>query len=272
MWWKRLTSILISVLLLSAPSCNNSQSIAKIGQMAVSTDVNLNNSPVSEMKTVVSIAPKIYASVEVVGGARGDSIQVVWENKTEGRIIETELFEGRHSASRPHEFEGGKFPITSWLASIITLEDYSWPTGEYIVTATLNGASERSAFFEVVTESDYDQKNKEKMIKNITFGTEINSRNQVVSKAENFARTDENIYASVLFQDVPEGTQMKANWKSLETGEGLSNFVQDYAGSGYLAFKLGLDEVGRTVWLRGNYVFQLFVDNTLVITKNFTIS
>ena len=137
---------------------------------------------------------------------------------------------------------------------------------------SLNQAEEKQIGFSITSEQAYDVATKKAMVKNLLLGTEINSQDQIITPSTKFSRTDEQIYAVAQLQGVPASTQIKGSWKLLSTNEVLGSFVTAFSGGGYMPFKLTLEQAGRTVWPKGNYLFSLFVDNLEVATKNFSIS
>ncbi|MFH0912221.1 MAG: hypothetical protein V1807_00975 [Patescibacteria group bacterium] len=273
----RLTKVFLSVvvlgLLLSAPSCRGgSSSQAHLGQINITTQINSDNSPVAEVVAVANSAPKIYASIELVAAQKGDRVDVAWRNVAQDQIVATEVFTGKRTSSRPYDFVGTTAPTTSWLVSMITLQDISWPIGDYEVTVQINRQTGQKIGFTIVTESELDIAAKQAMVKNLWLGTQINSQNQIVLPATTFNRSEETIYAVALLQNVSAGSRMKGSWKLLETGEILTNFMTEFSGGGYLPFALSLNQVGRSSWPRGNYTFTLLVDNLPVATKNFSVN
>lgn len=270
---KKIGLCFVALLILGSAGCNkNSANQANLGQLILTTQVNADNTPVAELSTFVNNAPKIYLSAEINNAKKGDRVDVTWHYLSKNLIITTETFTGKRTTDHPYDFVGGRSPMTSWLVSTITLKDISWPTGDYEVAITINRRDTQKIGFTIVTEKDFDVAYKKAFVKNIWLGKEIDAQSQIVSPSTNFNQDDSQIYAVALLHNVPNGTHFKATWKLLETGQVLSSFNTDFSGSGYIPFSFGLEEIGRTIWLKGNYTFSLYVDNVLVATKNFVIN
>ena len=270
--WKKIGWSLLLLIILGAAGCNSADNQSRLGKLAITTQINQDNTPVAELALIVDTAPKIYLSVELINGRRGDRVRVTWRNLTKDQIVATETFTGRRQTDRPYEFIGlSTTPQTSWLASAITLTDISWPAGDYEAVVQLGSKETQQIGFVITTEQQFDIDAKKALVKNLWLGTQINSQNQIVSPSTKFDQHTEKIYAVVLLQNVPAGTRLKGSWQLLETGEVFSVFMTNFSGGGYLPFILALDEAGKTIWAKGNYSFNLFVDNVPVISRNFSI-
>lgn len=271
--WKKIGWGLTLLIILGASGCKTSDTgQAQLGKLAVTTQINQDNTPVAELSLIIDTAPKIYLSAEIINGRRGDRAQVTWRNLVKDQIIATENFTGRRQNDRPYDFIGLPSPATSWLASAITLTDINWPAGDYEAVIQLNDREAQRVGFTITTEQKFDVDAKKALVKNLWLGTQINSQNQITIPSTKFDRYAERIYAVVLLQKVPAGTRLTGSWKLLETGRVINEFMTDFSGGGYLPFALALDEVGRTIWAKGNYSFSLFVDNVLVRSQSFSIS
>lgn len=271
--YKKIIFLVALLLILGAASCqSDNASIATIGEMAVTTAINNDNTPVSSLPVILDTSRKIYAAVEIVNAERGDSVQVVWNYASKNTIIATETFNGKRAGDRPYEFLGGPSPTTSWLASSVILTDLNWPNGDYEVVVQLNSKETKTFGFTVTNEHELDTATKKAMIKSVWLGKGVNSSHQITQPTTNFSRTDQNIYAVVLTKDLPANTKLKAHWTLLETGEIINEFNITASGSDYISFALNLQQANRTAWARGNYTFSLFVDNVPVVTKNFQVN
>ncbi|HCR41927.1 TPA: hypothetical protein DIV45_00985 [Patescibacteria group bacterium] len=271
--FKKIIFLTLLLVVLGAASCGDkTASVVTFGDMLVTTAINNDNTPVGNLPVILDTSPKIYTAIELINAKRGDSVQVVWRYLAQDKIIATETFTGRRAQDRPYDFVGGPGPATSWLASLIALTDLNWPNGDYEVSAELNRKAVKKIGFTVATENELDTANKKAMIKSIWLGKGINSNHQIVSPTTIFAKTDTNIYAVVLTNKAPARTPLEAKWTLLETGEVINEFATSATGSEYISFVLNLAQSGKTVWVKGNYTFSLFVDNTLVATKNFQVN
>ncbi|MBU1092343.1 hypothetical protein KJ836_01560 [Patescibacteria group bacterium] len=269
---KKIIFLVVLLLILGAASCKSgSSSAAVIGEVVVTTEINNDNTPVGNLPVILDTSPKIYASVELINVQKGDSVQVVWRYLPNDQIIATETFTGRRMSDQPHDFVGGPSPATSWLSSSIILADLNWPNGDYEIAVQLNRKETKELGFSVTNEHELDTVTKQALIKNVWLGKGINSNRQITLPTNNFSKTDKNIYAVALTKDAPINTRLKAQWKLLETGEIMNEFITSASGSEYVVFVLNLQQAGRTAWNKGNYTFSLFVDNTMVTTKNFQI-
>lgn len=270
---KKIGLCLVALFVLGAAGCNqNPANKPGIGQLILTTQVNTDNTPVAEMATFVDTSAKIFLSAEMKNVKKGDRVDVTWRYVSKNVTVATETFLGKRTSDHPYDFVGGRSISTSWLASAMTLNDLSWPIGDYEAVIQLNRSSAQKIGFSVVSEKDFDVANKKTLIKNIWLGSDINSEDQIISPTTKFSQNDNQIYAVALVSNVPDGTHFKATWKLLETGQTLSSFNTDFAGDGYIPFSFSLEEIGRTIWPKGNYVFSLFVDNVAVATKNFVIN
>lgn len=269
---KKVGLCLALLLILGAAGCGGPRKTIRLGQAMITTQINADNSPVGEVATILDSTRKIYLSAEVIDARRGDKVGVTWRSVGKDQILATEVFTGRRTSDRSTEFMVGSAPITSWLASTLILNDISWAAGDYEAIIQINAVEVKRMGFAIVTERDYDTAAKQAYVKNIWLGTEINSRDQIVSPATIFSKTDEIIYAVVSLWNVPKGTKFQGTWKLLETNQIINNFATEFTGSGYLPFDISLSEVKRSVWIKGNYTFTIAVDNLPVATKNFTIN
>ncbi len=269
---KKIGLCMALLLILGAAGCGGARKTIQLGQAIITTQINANNSPVGEVATILDSTRKIYLSAEVIDARRGDKVQIAWRNVGKDQILATEAFTGRRTSDRSTEFTVSATPTTSWLASTLVLSDISWVAGDYEAIIQINSVEVKRVGFAIVTERDYDTATKQAYVKNIWLGTELNSRDQIVSPATIFSKTDETIYAVVSLQNVPKGTKFQGTWKLLETNQTLNNFATEFTGSGYLPFDISLNEVRRSVWIKGNYTFTIAVDNLPVSTKNFTIN
>ncbi|MFH0912539.1 MAG: hypothetical protein V1807_02705 [Patescibacteria group bacterium] len=271
--YKKIIFLVALLVILGAASCSkSSSSIATIGEMAVTTQINNDNTPISSLPVILDTSQKIYATVELINIQRGDNVQVIWSYTPKNQIIATETFNGRRASDQPYDFIGGPSPATSWLASSVTLTDLNWPNGDYEIVVQLNRKEIKKLGFTVTNEHELDTVTKQAMIKNTWLGKGINSNHQITLPTTNFSKTDDNIYAVVLTKDIPTNTRLKAQWELLETGQIINEFITTVSGSEYVPFVLNLQQSNRTTWAKGNYTFSLFVDNVMVGTKNFQIS
>lgn len=270
--FKKIALLSLLWFILAAAGCQSSTTKASLGALAVTTQIRGDNSPMAELAVIVDNVPQIYVSAQIINARRGDKVDVIWKYLPTNQTMATEIFTGHRTSDRPTEFVGGARPVTSYLASKLILSDISWPVGDYQVTVRLNQGEEKQVGFSVTTEQKYDIELKKAMVQNLWLGTQINEQNQIISPSTKFNKTDNQIYAVALLKGVPVGTQIKGSWKMLSTNEELGSFLTTFSDGGYLPFELTLDQLGRTIWPKGSYLFTLSVDNLVVATKNFSIS
>jgi len=271
---------IIPILLFSffATGCGQTtDNITSLGKLGITTAINNDNSPFNDFEQVViSTAPEIYLSAQIINVVQGTKAQVEWRYVTGNQIIATEFFKGERSDDKPHEFVIKTSPATSFFSSQITLSDINWPVGSYEVTVTLNNQTIKKINFNIVNDNDFDQLSKKAMLKNLYLGSMVNKENQIAVPGDNFACDQEKIYAVALFQNVPAGTIIKANWTYLDTNRIITNFSVPFSGAGYLPFEINLDRFSRLwsnrLWPAGTYKVSIYVDNVLVTTRNFTVS
>jgi len=269
---KKIAFLLALLLVLGAPSCgqNKKAPMMSVGKVAVTTDINDDNSPVLELSEILDRAPVIYCAAEVINGITGSRIEVTWTNLTKDETLATEWFVGERAEAGPHDFIGGTSPTDSWLASSISLTEISWPRGDYEVALQLNRKLVKKVGFRVVSEQEFDISSKKGLIKSLYLGEKINSQNQIISPQEEFSRTTPKIYAVALLSNVPINTSIKATWRHWESGRVISEYAAKFSGSGYLPFEMDLNRVGSQ-WPKGTYTVAVFVDNVQISSKDFTI-
>jgi hypothetical protein len=170
----------------------------------------------------------------------------------------------------------GLKPTTSYLSSKINLSGAGWSVGTYEITVNLNDKEIGKLNFNIVGDKDFDLLAKKNLLKSFYLGSQINKDKQITLPGTVFARNQDKIYAVALFKEVPAGTTMKAIWKYLDNNQSIDTFYTQFSGSGYLAFEISLEKFGRLwsdgLWPKGNFEVSLYVDNVLIITKNFTVS
>lgn len=267
---------LLLVLLITASGCGGSKAETNIINLAMSTQINTDNSPVNERNVFLSSTPVLYFSAVVVGATSDTKIEVKWLNATKNQVLATETFRGGRTAERPQEFLVGTKPVNSYFSSRLNLVGISWPLNTYEVQVALDGKEVGKINFNVVADKDFDVINKQSYLKNLYLGSAINKDKQVTIPGTTFERSQEKIYAVALFQDMPANTDVLAVWKSLSDSRNIDSFYTKFSGSGYLPFEISLEKFGRLwsdgLWPKGIFEFSLYVDNVLVITKNFAIS
>lgn len=265
--------VVSTLLVLSAAGCR--ADTTSLGQVAVATAVDRDNAPVNALATIVASAPAIYVAAEVVNATAATRVVVEWRYVTGDRVVATESFAGNRSSDRPQEFVTQVQPTTSYLYSRLSLTDVSWPVGSYEATVALNGSVTKTVGFNVVNESEFDELAKKAMVKNIYLGSAVNTQGQITVPGSTFTRGQPNIYAAVLLQDVPAGTQLRARWRYLPTNQVITDFSTAFSGGGYLPFGIGLNRFSRLwadgLWPAGTYEVTIYVDNILVATKNFSV-
>ncbi len=271
--------LIVPVLLFSffATGCRQTSDTASLGQFGITTAINNDNSPFNNFEQVViSTAPEIYLSTQIIDAIKGTKVQVEWRYVTGDQTIATEIFKGERSSDKPHEFIIGTSPTTSFFSSRIILSDINWLVGSYEVIIMLNNRAIQRADFNIVNDSDFDQLSKKAMLENLYLGSMVNKENQIAVPGDNFARDQEKIYAVALFRNVPAGTTIKASWAHLDTNRVITNFSVPFSGADYLPFEISLSRFSRLwpsgLWPTGTYKVSIYVDNVLVTTRNFTVS
>ncbi|MFA5967211.1 MAG: hypothetical protein WC805_01660 [Patescibacteria group bacterium] len=269
---RKIVFLIALLLVLGAPSCkqDNQDKTMTVGQAAITTDVNGDNSPVLELDKVLDRAPVIYCAVEIINGTAGNQVEVTWTDLTNNKTIATEWFVGKRADTGPHDFIGDTSPTNSWLATSIALNEVSWPRGDYEVAIQLNRQLAKKIGFQVVSEQEFDVSIKKGLVKSLYLGEEINSQNQIISPQTEFGRTVPRIYAVALLSNVPSGTSVKAAWRHWESGRVISTYTAKFSGSGYLPFAMDLNRVGNQ-WPKGTYTVTVSVDNVEISSKDFTI-
>ncbi|MFA5270325.1 MAG: hypothetical protein WC400_01790 [Patescibacteria group bacterium] len=272
---QKISFLLVGVLLLSAAGCGSKP--VSIGDVAIVTQINGNNSPVTESQlNIISTAPAIYLCAEVVNAREGAVVEVEWQYLTGNRLVATESFTGARGDDTPQDFATGVAPTNSWLSSRINLSSLSWALGSYEAIVRLNGKEAKRIDFNVVGSQEFDELAKKALIETVYLGSQVNDQNQVTIPATRFSRSQEKIYAVALLKNAPAGTGVKAVWEQLETGKQISAFNTTFSGSGYLPFDISLSTIGKSwadrLWPAGNYSVSIYVDKVLVTTKNFSVS
>jgi len=267
--------VVAGVLLLSSAGCNSKP--VSIGQVAVASQINTDNTPVNGGQiNILSTTPTIYLCAEVINAKEGAVVEVEWQYLTGSRLLATESFIGNRGDGSPQEFLLGIAPTNSWLSSRVDLNSSSWGTGSYEVIVRLNGQEAKRVSFNVVGSQDFEDIAKKALVETVYLGSQINDQNQITIPTTRFSRSQAKIYAVVLLKKAPAGTGVRAVWEQLETGKQINSFNTTFTGSGYLPFDISLNTMGRNwpdkLWPIGNYSVSIYVDKVLVTTKNFSIS
>lgn len=270
---KKIIFLLALLLILGAPSCRQSDTkipVMSVGKVAITTDVNDDNSPVLELSDVLDRAAVIYSSVEIINGQSGNRVEVAWKNISTGQVLATEWFIGKRQEGSPHDFLVETPPVNSWLVSSLSLAEISWPRGEYEVEVQLNHKLAKKVGFKIVSEQEFNVTSKKAMVKSLYLGEKINSQSQVITPQIEFSRTTPRIYAVALMSGVPKDTVVEATWRHWESGQIISKYTTKFTGSGYVPFRMDLDRIGSQ-WSKGTYTVAIFVDNVKIASKDFTI-
>ena len=267
---------LLLILLIMVSGCGAPKEGTSVDNLVITSQINANNSSVNAQNVFLSSVPSIYFTARVINAVQGTKIDVKWVYATGDQIIATESFRGGRSKERPEEFVVGLKPTTSFIASKINLSGIGWSIGTYEVSLSLNGKETGKLNFNVVGDEDFDVLAKKNLLKSFYLGSQINKDKQVAVPGTVFTRNQEKIYAVALFKEVPAGTTIKAVWKYLDDNQSIDAFYTQFSGSGYLPFGISLEKFGRLwhdgLWPKGNFEVSLYVDNVLIITKNFTVS
>lgn len=267
---------LLLVLLMITSGCGQPKEGVSLANLTTTNQINADNSPVSSKNVFLSSTPAIYFTAKVIDATQNTVVEVKWRNATKDQVLATESFKGGRTKDRPQEFMVGLKPTTSYLYSKISLSGIGWSIGTYEIQAKLNGVEVGKLNYNIVADDDYDLINKRNLLKNLYLGSQINQDKQITVPSTVFDRDQEKIYASALFKDVPVGTTIRTVWKYLDGNREIDSFYTKFSGSGYLVFEISLEKFGRLwsdgLWPKGNFEVSLYVDNVLIITKNFTVS
>lgn len=272
-YWQ--TIIFFLILLLLAGGCGQPKEGVSLTNLTTTNQINADNSPVNSKNVFLSSAPAIYFTAVAVDATQNTRVDIQWQNATQDQIIATEVFRGGRTKERPQEFLVGLKPTTSYFSSKINLSGLAWSIGTYEVQVKLNGKDVGRINFNIVGDEDFDVLAKKSLLQSFYLGSQINSDKQVTVPGTVFNPNQEKIYAVALFKEVPANTSVKAVWKYLDENRNIDSFYMKFNGSGYLAFEISLEKFGRLwsdgLWPKGNFEVSLYVDNVLIITKNFTV-
>jgi len=275
-----LLTIPVLALILAAAGCRGGgeeeEVKTTIDELGITTQILPDNSPAQGFSSVIlSTTPQIYLSGQINNAVKGVKIGITWKSLVSDRIIASETLSGKNSASQPYDFVIGSVPTTSYFASRILLNDISWPVGDYEVVVESNGQLIKTLSFKIVADDDFDELSKGDLLRGLYLGTEVNDNNQITIPSKRFSRDEENIYAVALLQDVPTSSALKAKWWYVDDNQLITDFSSSFSGSGYLPFKITLDKFSRlwsdNLWPSGNYRVDIYVDNVLIVSKNFTV-
>lgn len=266
--------ILPLFLMLTAAGCR--EEVTSLGRVAIAIQINNDNTPVGESQQVLLLTtPVIYLTAEIVNAKHDTQVIVEWRYLTEDQVLATEFFRGGRTQGRPHEFIVAPQPVTSFLASRITLSDLSWSLGSYQASIELNGQLVKQIEFNIVSDKEFYEFSPKAMLRSFYLGSQINNKNQITIPGDRFTQDQEEIYAVALLQDVPTGTTIKVTWRYLDANRVITDFSVPFSGDGYLPFKITLSRFSRLwsdgLWPVGIYEIAFYVDNVLVTTKNFAV-
>lgn len=248
-----------------------------IDELGVTTQIRIDNSPAFGFSNIIlSTAEEIYLSGKITNAVKGIKINIIWRYLTSNTTIGTELLSGNRSYNRPYDFVIDSKPQTSYFASRIALNDISWQVGDYEVIVKVGNQIIKTIDFEIVSNQDFDQFSKKDMLQSLYLGSQINTDNQITIPTKKFSRNQKHIYAVALFRNMPSGTTIKASWWYLDNNQKITDFTQQFSGNGYLPFKISLDDFSRLwsdgLWPVGHYKVNIYVDNTIVTTENFSVN
>ncbi|MBU1082879.1 hypothetical protein KKE14_00320 [Patescibacteria group bacterium] len=278
LWGKtsgRAVTLLLALLVLVG-GCGQPKEGARLTELTIASQVNADNSPVNSQNVFLSSTPAIYFTAKAVDAIQGTRIDIRWMDATRDQVLATEVLRGGRNKERPQEFMLGLKPATSYIYSKINLTGVGWLIGTYEVQVKVDGKDAGQLNFNIVGDKDFDLLTKKTLLKSFYLGSQINQNKQVTIPGTTFSSNQEKIYAVALFKEVPANTDMKVVWKYLDGNQDIDSFYTKFSGSGYLAFDISLEKFGRLwpnrLWPKGNFEVFLYVDNVLIITKNFTVS
>jgi len=263
--------VLIIILLFS--SFSNSSGTKTTSPTSYITNVVLAKSETSDKKavnpsTVFSISdPEIHAIITINSLPANTMVKFQWHDKTNNKILQeketssTQIFSGITSSS-----------ITRVTDSGTKLD---WGTGDYEFRVFVAGKQVVAKQYKVSTDADIEKNNIISSIKNIQLTTSVDlygKPNKSISDI--FGINDEDIYASVTYENTPKTTTFKAKWYYLDNNKLLEEYSKTIVSSGVFAFKINSKQeslIPTDKWPKGKYRLEIYLDQEKLSDLDFRV-
>lgn len=244
-----------------------------ISQAIITTGVKYTNQPENNLEQVGDSSSVIYLAAEVSRPISTTEVRVVWQ-KLPNQIIATETFTGKRTNTR-NQLDFDYRAATSWLSSRIERPNLSWPMGEYKTEVYLNGNLAKTVFFDIVSDTEAERQQIQKLVSSLKFGDTLTGDNQLTGTKTSFSRTTPIIYIQVKLVGAPAGTDLQIAVRQVKTDLTVNTFSSVVVGDNTLLFSLDRNQLGRLwsdkLWPVGSFEVTAKINQTAARVTNFVI-
>lgn len=260
-----LAAVVIIIILLILPKGNNipvGGSYIVSATLAKSEDKDKN--PVNPTEVFSVNDPEIHMLLTYQNLPSGSNIVYQWVDLGNNKVLKedkrpqvTAIFSGKSSAVLARD------------------QNTDWGMGEYEFRVLLNNKIYYQKKYVVKTEA---QMQKEKVFAGITsiqLTTAVDLLGKPAKAVTNiFSKEDENIYASITYQNIPIKTEVEARWKYEVEDRLINTYQKSIIWSGVFAFNINAKKdswIPIKKWPAGKYQLEIYLNGDLFKTIEFSV-
>lgn len=256
--------VIIIIILLILPKGNTNQGGSYIASFVLAKSEDQNKKPINQT-TVFSVNdPEIHAIIAFQSLPSGTTVTYQWYDLKADKALKEDK---RPTPSA--NFTG----LSS--ASLVRDNQISWGIGNYEFRILLNNKLYFKEGYEVQTDAEIQKNLVLAGIKNIQLTTAVDLLGKPAkSVASIFSRDDENIYASITYENLPTKIEMKGRWLYLKENKLIGTYNKSLLGSGTFAFNINATRdswIPIKKWPAGDYSLEIYLNGDLFKTIGFSV-
>jgi len=150
-----------------------------------------------------------------------------------------------------------------------------WGVGDYELRISLNGKLLIKKPYKVRTDQEIEKNQVLSSIKNIQLTTAVDLEGKPTRSVSSvFSKDDENIYASITFENMPKKVEFEGRWLYLNSETLIEKYQKSILGSGTFSFGMNSKRsalIPTQKWPTGKYRLEIYLDNEKIDSIDFDI-
>jgi len=256
--------IVIIIILLILPKGNNTPAGGYVSSIVFAKSEDKNKNPIGTTDVFSVNDPEIHAIITYQGLPSGSNVDYQWYDVKADKVLKED--------KRPVPSA-----IFSGLSSAILARDQNttWGLGDFEFRILIDSKLYAKATYQVKTDAEIQRTAIFSGIGEIELSTAVDLQGKPAkTPATTFSKDDENIYASLSYQNLPASVEMEARWKYVPGDLLITIYDKTLAGSNSFAFGINAQKdswVPVKKWPVGKYQLEVYLNGDLFKTIEFSV-
>lgn len=259
-------TLLIAIILIISLIMPKEQPISRGGgitSVILAKGEDKNKNPTSITDLFSTNDPEIHAIITFANLSANQNITYQWVDTGSGKILKEEKRQNQ--------------AIFSGLSSASLIKDdrLIWGAGNYEFRILLNDQLKIKKSYSVKTEIDIQQEKILSSIQSIVLTTAVDLRgNPIRNISSVFSKDDENIFASIIYQNMPVKAEFEGRWIFLDQERLIKTYQKSIIGTDIFAFGMNAKTdswVPIKKWVAGKYELRVYLNGEQIKIISFIV-